>query len=64
MESLTQKRIRHIHDVCLVNSRDAVTTNGFGIAESITSNAFGCFFGDELDRLHDAIDDLSKARNQ
>lgn len=50
---------RDLHNVCLVDGGDTVTTDRLGVSKSIASNTLGGFLGDELDGLNNTIDDLT-----
>lgn len=49
------------HDGCLVNGSDVGASVLLGVLKRVAGDALGSLVGDELDRLDDAIDDLSHA---
>ena len=47
-----------VHDVGLVDGRDALAAVGLGVLKGEAGNALGGLAGDELDALDDALDDF------
>jgi hypothetical protein len=55
--SVEEKAVRHLHNGGLVDDADLALANAVGILECKTENSLRSLPGDQLDALHDTIDD-------